>query len=485
MAGALAALKDLFSPLPMAAEHAAQPGQSPPSLKRERIADEPRAMAASLLKSQPDGLVQRLGKLFRAPPTGDLPRRDAIAAVTQAAHGQADSLHRLVMHRHKRLNAMQAGLAKGMLDVLSLDGNAGTIHAGVPHMLTERPSSPAGAASPKEFPMDVTVFSAKPYDRTFLDVAAGTAHRVTYVEAHLTPATAVLAKGAGAVCAFVNDQMDAAVLEALHGLGVRLVALRSAGFNNVDLATAKRLGMTVARVPAYSPEAVAEHTVALMLSLNRGTHRAFARVREGNFALDGLLGFNMHGRTVGVVGTGRIGVAVVAILLGFGCRVLAFDPRPDPQLATLGVTYLSLPELLAAADIVTLHCPLVPHTRHLIDAAAIARMRRGAMLINTSRGAIIDTQAVIAGLKDGAIGHLGLDVYEEEAALFFEDMSDQVIRDDVFARLLTFPNVLITGHQGFFTTEAMSAIAQTTFANIAAFEATGHALHEVAMEMPP
>lgn len=330
--------------------------------------------------------------------------------------------------------------------------------------------------------MDVTVFSAKPYDRSFLDAAAAGQHRLRYVEAHLTPASAILAYGTAAVCAFVNDQVGAPSLEALHAIGIRLVALRSAGFNNVDLAAARRLGITVAHVPEYSPEAVAEHTVAMMLSLNRGIHRAYARVREGNFALEGLLGFNMHGRSVGVVGTGRIGAAVVRILLGFGCRVLAHDPVANPALVSSGVVYLSLHELLAAADIVTLHCPLVPQTRHLIDGAAIGRMRRGAMLINTSRGAIIDTPAVIAGLKAGAIGHLGLDVYEEEAALFFEDLSGQLIGDDVFARLLTFPNVLVTGHQGFFTTEAMRAIAGTTIANVAAFEATGQALHEVPAE---
>ncbi len=327
--------------------------------------------------------------------------------------------------------------------------------------------------------MDVALFSTKPYDRTFMEAASAGRHRLTFIEAHLTPATAVLARGAGAVCPFVSDTIDAGTLQVLHGLGVRLVALRSAGFNNVDLAAAKRLGITVARVPAYSPEAIAEHAVALILSLNRGIHRAYARVREGNFALDGLLGFNMHGRSVGVVGTGRIGAATARILLGFGCRVMAHDPAPDPALAALGVAYVPLEELLGGADIVTLHCPLLPATRHLIDAGAIARMRRGAMLINTSRGAVLDTQAAIEGLKSGAIGHLGLDVYEEEEALFFEDLSDTVIRDDVFQRLLTFPNVLVTGHQGFFTREAMAAIAEVTMANVSAFEAHGHALHEV------
>ncbi len=332
--------------------------------------------------------------------------------------------------------------------------------------------------------MDVAVFSTKPYDRRFLDAAAAGRHRLRYLEARLTPETAVLAQGAGAVCAFVNDQVDAAVLEAFGRLGVRLVALRSAGFNNVDLVAARRHGVTVARVPAYSPEAVAEHTVALILSLNRGIHRAHARVREGNFALEGLLGFNLHGRAVGVVGTGRIGAAVARIMLGFGCRVLAHDPVPDPGCAAQGVAYLPLPALLAASDIVKLHCPLTPRTRHLVDAAAIWRMRRGVMLVNTSRGAIVDTRAVIDGLKDGRIGHLGLDVYEEEAGLFFEDLSDQVIRDDVFTRLLTFPNVLVTGHQGFFTAEALTAIAETTAANLTAFEATGLALHPVSIDRP-
>jgi D-lactate dehydrogenase len=333
--------------------------------------------------------------------------------------------------------------------------------------------------------MQVAVFSTKPYDRRFLDAAnaaAGARHRLLYLEPRLSPETAVLARGAGAVCAFVNDVADAAVLQLLSEGGVRLVALRSAGFNNLDLAAARRLGITVARVPAYSPEAVAEHTVAMILALNRRIHRAYARVREGNFALDGLLGFGLKGRTVGIVGTGRIGAALARIALGFGCRVLAHDLRPDPDLAASGVAYAPLAELLAGSDIVTLHCPLTPETHHLIDAEAVRRMRRGAMLINTSRGAIVDTRAVIAGLKSGQIGLLGLDVYEEEADLFFEDLSDQVIHDDVFARLLTFNNVLVTAHQAFFTEEALTAIAETTVANITAFEETGRALHEVSTE---
>ncbi len=333
--------------------------------------------------------------------------------------------------------------------------------------------------------MQVAVFSTKPYDRRFLDAAnaaGGAKHRLVYLEARLSPETAVLARGAGAICAFVNDQVEAAVLDQLAQAGVKLVALRAAGFNNVDLVAARRLGITIARVPAYSPEAVAEHTVAMILALNRNIHRAYNRVREGNFALDGLLGFDLKGRTVGVVGTGRIGVAVARIMLGFGCRVLAHDPYPDAAVKALGVTYVAVPELLAAADIVTLHCPLTPETHHLIDAAAVRRMKPGAMLINTSRGAIVDTPAVIKGLKAGRIGQLGLDVYEEEADLFFEDLSGRVLQDDVFARLLTFPNVLVTAHQAFFTAEALTAIAETTIANVTAFEATGHAVHEVSTE---
>jgi D-lactate dehydrogenase len=333
--------------------------------------------------------------------------------------------------------------------------------------------------------MDIAVFSAKPYDRRFLDAAnasAGGRHRLTYLEPRLSAETAVLAQGAGAVCAFVNDHLDAAALEALARGGLRLVALRCAGFNNVDLAAARRLGVTVARVPAYSPEAVAEHTAAMILALNRHIHRAYNRVREGNFALDGLLGFNLHGRTVGVIGTGRIGAAVARIMLGFGCNVLAQDLLSDPALVALGVRYVAVPEMLATADIVTLHCPLTPETHHLIDEAAVAQMKPGAMLINTSRGAIVDTRAVIAGLKSGRIGHLGLDVYEEEGDLFFEDLSGRVIQDDVFSRLLTFPNVLVTAHQAFFTTEALTAIAETTLANITAFETTGQTVHEVSTE---
>ena len=329
--------------------------------------------------------------------------------------------------------------------------------------------------------MHVAVFSAKPYDISFLTAAntARAGHHLHFHAARLATGTMALARGAEAVCAFVNDRLDRPVLEGLAAAGVRLVALRSAGFNHVDLAAARSVGIAVCRVPTYSPHAVAEHSLALILTLNRKTHRAWARVREGNFDLDGLMGFDLCGKTVGVIGTGRIGSVLARILLGFGCRVVAHDPKPDPDCLARGVAYLDLDPLLAASDIVTLQCPLTARTHHLIDDRAVARMKTGAMLINTSRGAVIDTRAIIRGLKSGRIGSLGLDVYEEEGELFFEDLSNRIIPDDVFARLLTFPNVLITGHQGFFTTEALTAIAETTLANITAFERDGAALHPV------
>jgi D-lactate dehydrogenase len=336
--------------------------------------------------------------------------------------------------------------------------------------------------------MEIAVFSSKPYDREFLNAAAGGRHAVRYIEARLAADTAVLARGARGVCVFVNDTVDGPVLRQLRTMGVDIVALRAAGYNNVDLDAARREGIAVAHVPAYSPEAVAEHTVALILSLDRNIHRAHARVREGHFELDGLLGFNLHGRTVGIVGTGRIGTCVARIMIGFGCKVLAFDVAHNADCTALGVEYVPLPALLATSDIVTLHCPLTPGTHHMINTASIEQMKHGVMLINTSRGGIVDTEAVVDAIKSGAIGHLGLDVYEEESTLFFEDKSNEVIRDDVFERLLTFPNVLITGHQAFFTREAMTAIAETTMANLAAFERNGVPLHvagsQVALPTP-
>lgn len=319
--------------------------------------------------------------------------------------------------------------------------------------------------------MRVAVFSTKDYDRESLaPVAAAARHELVWFEARLSPETLPLAAGFPAICAFVNDQLPAHVIGPLAEQGLKVIALRCAGFNNVDIDEAEQRGVAVVRVPAYSPHAVAEHTVGMMLSLNRRLHKAYNRVREGNFALDGLLGFDMHGRTVGVVGTGLIGFNVAKILHGFGCKLLGFDVQENPGCRDLGMQYVVLEDLLAKSDIVTLHCPLTSTTHRMIDAEAIGQMKHGAMLINTGRGALIDTHAVIQGLKKGQIGALGLDVYEEEAKLFFEDRSTEVIQDDLFMRLLTFPNVLITGHQAFFTREALQAIAETTCANLTSFE---------------
>ncbi|RYD54018.1 MAG: 2-hydroxyacid dehydrogenase [Sphingomonadales bacterium] len=317
--------------------------------------------------------------------------------------------------------------------------------------------------------MRVAIFGTKAYDRRFLNLANHAFdHALFFLEARLDTTTAALASGCEAVCVFVNDTVDATVLEALAAGGTRLVALRCAGFNNVDLAAAARLGIAVVRVPAYSPHAVSEFTIGLLLALDRNIPRAWARVRENNFALDGLIGRNLHGRVAGVVGTGKIGALVArALKLGFGCEVLASDPFPDPELAAIGIRYVRRAQLLAESEIVTLHCPLTPDTRHLIDGAAIERARDGLVIVNTSRGALIDTAALIAGLKSRKIGGVALDVYEQEADLFFEDLSNEIVGDDVFQRLLTFPNVLVTGHQAFLTEEALTAIAETTLQSIA------------------
>ena len=332
--------------------------------------------------------------------------------------------------------------------------------------------------------MKVIVFNTKPHDRISFDEAnRAHGHDITFLEPRLTEETAALAGGFPAVCAFVNDRVNAAVVDTLAAGGTRLLALRSAGFNHVDLAAALGRQIVVMRVPAYSPYAVAEHTIGLILTLNRKIHRAYSRVREGNFALDGLMGFDLHGRTVGVIGTGRIGAVVVRILRGFGCHVLAADPIRNEDCVRLGARYVPVPDLLAASDIVTLHCPLTPETQHLIDKEAIGRMPRQVMLINTSRGALVDTRAVIAALKTGKIGAVGLDVYEEEGDLFFQDMSNRVIQDDVFARLLTFPNVVITGHQAFFTREAVHNIAETTLSNVSAFERGQRSGNEVTLSL--
>lgn len=318
--------------------------------------------------------------------------------------------------------------------------------------------------------MRVAVFSTKPYDRQFLEPAASAAgHELAFLEPRLTGETVVLAQGYPAICSFVNDPIDAVVAAILAAAGSKFIALRCAGFNQVDLDACRRQGLRVARVPAYSPYAVAEHAVGMMLALNRKFHKAYNRVREGNFAIDGLLGFDMHGRAVGIIGTGQIGAIAARILAGFGCRLLFNDVAPNDSCQPLG-RYVSLAELFDQSDIITLHCPLTPQTHHLIGAAAIERMKPGVMLINTSRGALVDSAAAIGGLKSGKIGYLGLDVYEEEADLFFEDHSSRIIQDDVFMRLSTFPNVLITSHQAFFTVNALTEIARVTMANLTAFE---------------
>lgn len=320
--------------------------------------------------------------------------------------------------------------------------------------------------------MKVAVFSTKQYDRQFFDAANPSfGHELSYFEPHLDKHTAALAQGVDAVCVFVNDVVDAPTLRALAQHRIRCVALRCAGFNNVDLNAAKALGIDVVRVPAYSPHAVAEHTVGLLLAVNRKIHRAYNRTREGNFALEGLLGFDLFGLTVGVIGTGRIGINVARILRGFGCRVIATDPQPNEECKALGVEYVAIDTLLKESDVITLHCPLTPDSRHLISVEAIAKMKTGVTLINTSRGSLVDARALIAGLKSGKIGNLALDVYEEEGDLFFEDLSNTVIQDDVFTRLTTFPNVLITGHQAFFTRNALENIAETTLSNLSEVQA--------------
>ncbi|WP_031494991.1 2-hydroxyacid dehydrogenase [Bryobacter aggregatus] len=328
--------------------------------------------------------------------------------------------------------------------------------------------------------MKIAFFGAHQFEREFFDrYNARKGHEITFLEEHLRPETAVLAAGHDCVCVFVNDTVDATVLGLLAEQGIQLIAARSAGFNHIDLDAAKRLGIPVVRVPAYSPFAVAEHAVALILTLNRKTHRAFNRVRDGNFSLDGLLGFDLHGKTVGVIGTGKIGQVFAKIMIGFGCEVLAYDIAPNYSVREMGVQYQPLGDVLRKSDIVSLHCPLVTATHHLINGDSLARMKPGAMLINTSRGGLVDAKALIDALKSGHIGAVGLDVYEEEADLFFEDLSGQVIEDDVFARLLSFPNVLITGHQAFFTKEALQGIAMTTLDNVSEFEATGDSKNKI------
>lgn len=315
--------------------------------------------------------------------------------------------------------------------------------------------------------MKVALFSTQSYDREYFEAANGQQQfAFTYHSARLGHETVSLSKGFDAVCVFVNDLLDAKVLDGLRANGVKQVALRCAGFNNVDIDHAAAIGLPVTRVPAYSPEAVAEHTLALILTLNRKTHKAYNRVRENNFSLQGLSGFNLSGKALGVIGTGNIGRQVARIALGFGCRVLCSDPSPDSHLADIGCKYVDTQTLFNQSNIITLHCPLQSSNYHLINDAAIALMPDNVMLINTSRGGLVDTSAVIRALKTGKMGYLGLDVYEMESELFFHDRSADIVQDDLFERLSTFPNVLITGHQGFFTHEALTEISQTTLENL-------------------
>jgi D-lactate dehydrogenase len=319
--------------------------------------------------------------------------------------------------------------------------------------------------------MKVLVYSVRPYDKIALFTANKGKHELHFTEARLDEHTAMLAKSYPAVCCFADDNLNDRVLQGLKQNGTGLVALRATGFNNVDLPAAAKLGITVMRVSLYSPYAVAEFAVAMMLALNRKIHRAYERVREGNFLLDGLLGFDIHGKTVGIIGTGKIGSVLAQILHGFGCNLLGYDVKENPECLSSGMRYVNLEELLKRSDIVSLHAPLTPETCHMINARTLSLMKQGAVLINTSRGALVDSRALIDALKKRRLSAAGLDVYEEESHLYFRDLSDEVITDDVIMRLITFPNVIITGHQAFFTREALDTIAETTISNLNDFEA--------------
>lgn len=319
--------------------------------------------------------------------------------------------------------------------------------------------------------MKITFFSTKPYDKEFFDkVNKDFNFELEYFETHLGPHILNVIEHSDAVCAFVNDTLNAEVLESLSKKGVKYIALRCAGFNNVDLEAAKRLGMRVCRVPAYSPEAVAEHAMAMILTLNRKTHKAYNRVREQNFSLNGLMGFNLYQKTIGVIGTGNIGAAFAKIAKGFGAKILAYDITENQELKDLGVEYVSQEKLLSESDIISLHCPLMEATHHLVNKESISKMKENVMLINTSRGGLVDTKAVIDGLKSKHIGYLGIDVYEQEEKLFFRDLSHTIIEDDTIQRLMSFPNVLVTAHQAFFTEEALHQIATSTLSSLSNFE---------------
>ncbi len=334
-------------------------------------------------------------------------------------------------------------------------------------------------AAPQDI-IRVAVFSTKNWVlNAFKQSNAKYKYEISYFEARLDEKTAKLAQGYDVVCVFVNDHADAPVLEELKKHGVKLLALRCAGYNNVDIAKAKELGIGVVRVPAYSPYAVAEHALGLILALNRKLHKAYNRVREGNFALDGLLGFDVHGKTIGVIGTGKIGQIFMNLLSGFGCNIIAYDKFENEELKKKGLKYVDLQTLYQQSDIISLHCPLTFDTYHMINDYAISTMKKGVMIVNTSRGPLIDTNAIIQGLKNEKVGYLALDVYEEEESLFFEDLSEKVIQDDTFVRLQTFPNVLITAHQAFFTREAVQNISETTFENINAYMVNGKSKNQL------
>jgi len=346
--------------------------------------------------------------------------------------------------------------------------------------MTDALSAPLGSS--RESRMKVAVFSAQPYDRQFLDAAnAAEGHQLHYFEVALGPESVALAAGYEAVCIFVNDVADAGVLATLHAGGTRLVALRCTGFNNVDLAAAARLGIKVVRVVEYSPYSVAEHAVALLLAINRKTHRAYNRTRDSNFSLDGLMGFDFHGKTAAVVGTGKIGRVFARIMLGFGCEVIGHDPFPSAEFEALGARYAAPGEIGADADIVSLHCPLTQDNRHIVNARTLARMKRGALLVNTSRGGLLDTDAAIQALKSGQLGGLALDVYEQESGLFFRDLSSTIVADDVLQRLVSFPNVIVTGHQAFFTREAIGTISETTLRSVSEFARKAPLSNEIRM----
>ncbi|APD07660.1 D-lactate dehydrogenase [Flavobacteriaceae bacterium UJ101] len=316
-------------------------------------------------------------------------------------------------------------------------------------------------------PIKVSVFNTKKWViDSFNEVNKKYHFELDFQESRLYSKTVTLAKGSQVVCVFVNDEVNAEVLEKLKEIGVKLIALRCAGFNNVDLLKAKELGIEVVRVPSYSPYSVAEHTLGLILSLNRRFHKAYSRVRDNNFSLDGLLGFDLHKKTIGVIGTGKIGEIFINLMKGFDCTILAYDKFPNEKLIKKGLNYVSINELYSKSDIISLHCPLTYETYHMINAMAIGHMKDNVMIINTSRGKLIDTVAVIDALRNKKIGYLGLDVYEEEEELFFEDLSESIVQDDQFIRLQSLPNVLITSHQAFFTKEAVNNIANTTFSNI-------------------